>query len=72
MSEKAQKVLTLFWPHSQASFGIKIQANTRNWSQWNYHTKPVVELPLAAGGIAAVPWLFCNFYAFAASFSTFK
>ena len=56
MSEKAQKVLILFWPHSQASFGIKIQANTRrNWSQWNYHTKPVVELPLAAGGIAAVP-----------------
>ena len=39
------------------------------WGKWNYHTIPIVELPLAGRGSASVPQPFALLYAFAASFS---
>ena len=62
MQLSAYKVLTLFFGHILRSCGTKIQATTRRkLSQWNYHTKPIVELPLAVEGSAAVLWLFAVF-----------
>ena len=43
----------------------------RKRSQWNNHTKPIVELPLVEWGSAAVPKFFSFFHAFAASSSIF-
>ena len=52
-----------FLPSFQA-----IQANfIEKWSQWNYHGKTIVKLPLAEWGSAGVPFLFIYFHAFAAS-----
>ena len=49
-----------------------MQANSRrNRTQWNYHTHPIVELPLVQWGCAAVPRSFSFFHAFAASSSVF-
>ena len=49
-----------------------MQANSRRKrSQWNYHTHPIVELPLVEWGSAAVPRFFAFFHAFAASSSMF-
>ena len=51
---------------------VTIQVTSRRkWSQWNYNTKPIVDLPLVEWGSAAGPKLFGFCHAFAASSSIF-
>ena len=43
-------------------FWCKKSSNSKKkWSQWNYYTKPMVELPLAKGGKCCLALDFCIF-----------
>ena len=53
-------LLDNFWYQIQATFIGK-------WSQWNYQTKTISEMPLAERGTAGAPLLSVLFHAFAAS-----
>ena len=66
---KFSAVILFFGPILRQLLVPNSSNSTRKWSQWNYHTKPIVELPLAEGAVLQYSRFQHFFIQFYASFS---